>query len=402
MKKIYFLFCFLFWLNILAQDSISGSGLIPPTEKYIKSLPYAKLIPRGIDSLPEQVDLSNNLPVPGHQGKQGSCTAWTVGFGLKSYHERIELADQSITMSPSFVYNQVLKPLDNCKKGIHFNKALDFIKNIGIVELKDFKYDENNCKKKPSKKLMRKAKKYRIASWDLVFSKFEKKGFLSIDGVKAQLYEGNPVICGVWLDSAFWKDTYGDRTKNRFIWDKPKNDMNINKSYHAMLCVGYDDEIQAFKFLNSYGTGFGNGGFAWISYSAFKERTLEAYITLDEPNNKKLKPSTKYIKNKDFGITINEELHIDDNWLRLGYYDLFSDFKISLVYVSEDSSEVVFSLIDYSNEVENPISTFKLKADDVFEFMFQEKTYQIILKKIGMENISNTAVIYSFKEIIRL
>ena len=57
-----------------------------------------------------------------------------------------------------------------------------------------------------------------------------------------------------------------------------------------MLVVGYDDDMNAFKVVNSWGKGWGNDGFVWIDYKAFKEAgdaisdfqvLCEAWITKD-------------------------------------------------------------------------------------------------------------------------
>ena len=43
----------------------------------------------------------------------------------------------------------------------------------------------------------------------------------------------------------------------------------------------YADQLKAFKVLNSWGTKWGNGGYAWIDYSTFQNLTLEGYVTID-------------------------------------------------------------------------------------------------------------------------
>jgi hypothetical protein len=47
---------------------------------------------------------------------------------------------------------------------------------------------------------------------------------------------------------------------------------------HAMTVVGYDDQRQAFRIINSWGTLWGDKGFGWIDYDAFKATAEEAYI----------------------------------------------------------------------------------------------------------------------------
>lgn len=399
MKKIIIILSLFLACPGFGQNDNSKSGLLPPTKAYIDSLPLFNFKPKGIANLPSSIDLSNNMPVPGDQGNQGSCAAWTTGYALKSFHERIEEMNPNLVMSPSFIYNQLLSPSDNCDSGIYFEDALDFLKDKGIVELKDFRYDESDCKTKPSPKLIAQAKKYRIASWNLVYSYFDKTGFLSVNGVKSQLANGNPIVCGVWLDNAFWNDTYGDRSKNRFVWKNPKNDLPLSNSYHAMLCVGYDDSINAFKFMNSYGTSFGNDGFAWISYDAFKKRTLEAYVTLDQPNGKSFKVSSK-ISDKEH-VQFAEETLVYESWLKSGYYNRVNDIKISAVYVSKQNKEAIFRIYYLSYKEEILIGSFKLKTEDAYEFKYEDKTYRITLDNIGAAGINffKPAAFFKFEEL---
>ena len=48
-----------------------------------------------------------------------------------------------------------------------------------------------------------------------------------------------------------------------------------------MVVVGYADQLKAFKVLNSWGTKWGDRGYAWIDYAAFQNLTLEGYVTID-------------------------------------------------------------------------------------------------------------------------
>ena len=64
-----------------------------------------------------------------------------------------------------------------------------------------------------------------------------------------------------------------------------------------MLVVGYDDAMNAFKAVNSWGPEWGDQGFVWIDFKAFEEANdpesdfkilCEAWISNDlsaaEPN----------------------------------------------------------------------------------------------------------------------
>src|SRR5262249_52202230 len=47
--------------------------------------------PGAEPTLPSAVDLSKDFPLPGDQGNQYSCVAWSTGYALKSYQERVEI-----------------------------------------------------------------------------------------------------------------------------------------------------------------------------------------------------------------------------------------------------------------------------------------------------------------------
>lgn len=49
------------------------------------------------------------------------------------------------------------------------------------------------------------------------------------------------------------------------VWTPPPGS-NGGSAGHAMLIVGYDDARKAFRVKNSWGRGFGDQGYAWISY----------------------------------------------------------------------------------------------------------------------------------------
>ena len=91
------------------------------------------------------------------------------------------------------------------------------------------------------------------------------------------------MVIAISIDRSY----FGARDENGiYIYRKFKEE----SGGHAMLVVGYDDDMNAFKVVNSWGKEWGNDGFVWIDYKAFKEagdaasefRILcEAWVTKD-------------------------------------------------------------------------------------------------------------------------
>ena len=61
---------------------------------------------------------------------------------------------------------------------------------------------------------------------------------------------------------------------------------------HAVLIVGYDDEKDAFKIVNSWGSDWGDEGYGWVSYDFFlpsdhldfQPGIEEFFVTFDDEN----------------------------------------------------------------------------------------------------------------------
>ena len=224
-------------------------------------------------------DISGFLPVVRNQGNQGSCVAWATGYYLKSFHENYEdILDGVSTnheMSPAFIYNQI--KVAGCDEGSNVQRALDTLSASGIPAWDVMPYDENDCATQPDEiqktlAIPNKIKSYHYLDQDKVFEQ-----------TKAFLYNDQPVVIAIAID----RNYFGARDENGiYIYRKFKE----SSGGHAMLVVGYDDEMNAFKVVNSWGEGWGNKGFVWIDYKAFKEAgqtdsefqiLCEAWVTED-------------------------------------------------------------------------------------------------------------------------
>lgn len=153
----------LIFLSTLCSAQNKATGLeFLPEDQYAK-IPLASTAMMG--TLPVSKDLSNWFPTPGDQGNQGSCVAWAVAYGLKSYEEAVERRQtpnsSSLVFSPSFMYNQI--KLSDCMNGAYIVTALNFLKKEGIVSLQQFPYHQYDCSRLPNSFEKKSAGMYAIA-----------------------------------------------------------------------------------------------------------------------------------------------------------------------------------------------------------------------------------------------
>lgn len=255
----------------LAASTKYPMGYIPADESVYSELPK---VPRYRAFLPPKVDLSKSFPTPGMQDAE-SCSGWAVGYAARSYYTKTvdgrDTQQLENVPSPSYIYNQI-RPRNNCSSGAMLLDALAVLGNGG---LSGADYPMHTCRI-PNPDERKRAKDFRIKKWIALDPK-------QLDDVKGQLSRGNPVIFGIDVRSGF-EELKGD-TVFRSSSEK------VGK--HAMTLVGYDDQRQAFKMINSWGTMWGDKGFGWIDYELFKGDAREAYvieIATDDPPVNDQKP----------------------------------------------------------------------------------------------------------------
>lgn len=229
-----------------------------------------------LGGLPEFIDLSSNVPVPGDQGSQSSCVGWAAGYGLGSYiYSKVatkeDIIDSSpLRASPAFVYNSikfVLNPGPKCGTGSTLSDALERMRTIGMVPYSDFPYDPASCEE-PAQSLRQIAKSFRIKS----YRKLER---ISTVDIKSMIATGYPVLVGMDVDM---------RALIKYKGGGIYRSTGDEGSGHAMLVVGYSDEKMAFKVMNSFGSDWGEGGFLWVSYSRSTiDMIREAYVASADP-----------------------------------------------------------------------------------------------------------------------
>jgi Papain family cysteine protease len=259
-----------------------GTGLIPTDEKTLASLPFDDKLPRAT-KLPDSVDLSDKFPTPGNQGGQGSCVGWAAAY-LKTYQEVVETGEDpdSIFFSPSFIYNQI-KGGDSCDSGSQIDDALNLLSEQGNVSETRFAYKGSECDVLPNDELKLEAGPFKIASW-------RRANTQDPTELKRHLFNESPILIAFDADEAFFDVKAGDIYK-----DPPSK----NAGLHAMVVVGYDNDKKAFKLINSWGTQWGDGGFGWVDYDTFVDKTPYGFVAQDLKSDSNVNKGKPVIESLD-------------------------------------------------------------------------------------------------------
>lgn len=250
-------------------DFEHATGAILPTDEEIAQIPPAPLT-RAF--LPKLVDFSDRMPPVGDQGRLGSCVSWAVGYAARSYYtglkESGKLGKENIP-SPAYLHGLIRQPdgKSRCSGGAPIPAALLLLEQTGAASLARMPYSDRRCDRPPEDLIDEIAEKGTFRIEPRVLSPGGLIGIREpsdLDKFKAELARGHPVVIGIKVDKAF------HRLRGRKVW----SGMGDPDSGHAVTLVGYNEKGQYFKFINSWGTRWGDGGYGRIAYQSLVDQSV--------------------------------------------------------------------------------------------------------------------------------
>jgi C1A family cysteine protease/PKD repeat protein len=235
------------------------------------------------------------FPPISSQGSFGSCGVYSGTYYAMTYMNALardldaKTGGDANRLSPKWTYNMVNG--GNYTNGSWYYWAYEIGQKNGCATFAEFPY--NGSTSDPAN--------YRAWSMDptvwrnAISRRFDQFGYVDgtntdygIDQVKQLLINGYILNIPTYISSWQWKTIGNDPAttaddafagKNCAYW------VNGTSGYHGMTVVGYNDDIWvdingngvvdtgekgAFRIANSWGTGWGEAGFAWMAYDALK------------------------------------------------------------------------------------------------------------------------------------
>lgn len=257
-------------------------------------------------TLPGRVDNSAlpSFPPIRNQGSIGSCASFSSTYivathmlGLVRGTNARSTSDNTTKLSPKFIYTLVN---DGEDAGSTITGNFDALIRFGAPSwqvwpyLGDGSYAANYLEWPRTAEVWREAAKNRLYQSGVVRSIDTDLG---LETLKAMLANGYLLLFGTdiygWEFTTFSNDPAtnldNDLAGRRVCWRVQRN-----PSGHAMTIVGYDDNVWtdinrngvvdtgekgALKIANSWGAGWGDGGFVWIAYDALRDTSRVAGIS---------------------------------------------------------------------------------------------------------------------------
>ncbi|HUL38664.1 MAG TPA: Ig-like domain-containing protein [Methanomassiliicoccales archaeon] len=348
--------------NVLVDGH--GTGLAPPTEEEWQNMVGHQRVfdeDQAPPSLPMSYNLSSQsyFPKVGNQGGQGSCAAWAATYYCYGYLEAKDNdwtdakagTNASHLMSPAWTYNRVNSGGDH---GSWMSDNFQVIMDWGVPSLATMPYNDGDPLSWGGPAAYREAPLHRAASYT---TDYFINGNAAINEIKTWVSSNTPV--SFTLDAYQYSGHLGDSILTAAEYQSSTYN-------HANTFVGYDDNVSvgaehgAFKVVNSWGTGFGSGGYYWLTYDAVKEIANSTNLWLTTVTDK-----------PDYSPAMLAVWHFNSAPSRTGYIQLG---------IGSHSSPLYSRTASYDPDTDMNVSTFMCLDISEFKPYFDSGTTNIWLE----------------------
>lgn len=189
-----------------------------------------------------------------NQGELGSCTAQGTleCFRWPFWKARREVPEFSTLAQYYYSRVKIAHGAAGDDSGCTIRDAVKTVHQIGACDAKLWPYDPTLFDLNPPEECLISASKHKSMSYHLLHT---------VDDIKTQLANWYPVVGGFTCYESLQSEAVG---KTGAIPIPTPGETVIGG--HCMAFVGYCNDRKAFLCANSWGSNWGDGGFAWLPY----------------------------------------------------------------------------------------------------------------------------------------
>lgn len=249
-----------------------GFRLLPELEQELLEETFT---PKDGLVIPESIDLRGGFRPAQSQGSQGSCLAHSL-TAIFEYAMKLS-TNEELDLSEAFLYYNA-REMDTTGDvsvatdiGSRVRPAIESLAKYGLAQEVFCRYNEKDYTTKPSEEAYKDAAKRKLI-------KAMNVG-MSSTAIKEALAEGYPVAVSLSLCNSFTSACSGgyvpmptqeeiEALESMSDEEKPRH------SRHAMVVVGYSNELRRFILRNSWGTDWGDNGYCYVPYEYMDHEKL--------------------------------------------------------------------------------------------------------------------------------
>ena len=280
---------------VVASTAIAASGAFAGTASAAEKVP----LPHGLGArpastsatspatfapraLPASVDLTRYTVPVADQGQVGSCVTWAIDYAMMGLYSR-EQGRSNTQFAPMYVYSQIQAKYGWKDDGAYPSDAYNITRTQGVDTRADYTPGSFNWRTLPNARERANAAYARTggftdlyanpgypagwSEWTRPFGGSEKAA------IQSALAQGRPVALSMAVLLSFFD------LSPQHPWllanSEPGATDESVYGYHEVLIVGYDQ--RGIKIQNSWGTGWGQGGFGYIEWGYLARTYADHY-----------------------------------------------------------------------------------------------------------------------------
>jgi C1A family cysteine protease len=207
------------------------------------------------------VDLRAGLPALYDQGQLGSCTGNAIAAAVA--FDRTKEGDAPWAPSRLFIYycERMLENTVSQDAGAMIRDGMKGLSQAGVCPETVWPYVEAQFATRPTDSAFQDAVKCVATQYSRVDQ--------TLDGLKGCLAAGFPVVFGFTVYESF---EGADVARTGKVSMPAPGESAIGG--HAVLLCGYTDDDSTFIVRNSWGPGWGDGGYFWMPYAYLIDNNL--------------------------------------------------------------------------------------------------------------------------------
>jgi C1A family cysteine protease len=210
-------------------------------------------VPSGKLKLPLKVDLAAKMTRVENQGDIGSCVANSSTTAAEYLYKLAGKRQPELSRLYVYYWCRFLDGVPPEEdSGTYIRTSMKCLASYG-ASLEDlWKYDVTKYHMKPPQAAVADGQNRQIMRYYRT---------PTLAHIKLCLAEGYPSVFGFSVPESMFS---GDTGSTGIVLYPGKRESIVGG--HAVLAVGYDEKTQMLKFQNSWGTGWGKGGFGFLPY----------------------------------------------------------------------------------------------------------------------------------------
>ncbi len=211
--------------------------------------------------LPDHVDLRPGCPPVWDQLSLGSCTAQAIAAALEFDRRKQGLPD--FVPSRLFIYfnERVMEHTVNSDSGAQIRDGIKSVAKLGVCPESEWPYDISKFTVRPPAQCYTDAKLDRAVSYQRV-----PRGLTQM---QACLASGYPFVLGFSVYQSFESQ---DVAQTGIVPMPQKGEQLLGG--HAVVCVGYRNDVKRFLIRNSWGDSWGMQGHCEMPYEYLLDKDL--------------------------------------------------------------------------------------------------------------------------------